>query len=397
MTEARGRLAAGALSLCAVFIAYQSLAAGGVWVCGGPVLRLPAHVSRGDLLANVAAYVPFGALAVMTFTRRVTRVASLGAITGAVVLGALLSTTLELVQSCQAARVSSAIDVAANALGALAGAVLAALLLTVAPTVFRDRTTRWRGQRLPLVTLAVPALWIVSQTLPWVFSLDVGVARANLSFLRRWAETPHVDPWTVARHASAWLAIGCACRLVAGTPWTSLSLLLSTMVVCVGAQVLTRGPVPLSFGELAGMALALVVLVPAFLRRGRATRVTPWATGLAIAALSAVAVYEVEPGASPGTSAFRWWPQVGLGRPLDAVDFAILFGWLGVAVTVAAHWRDSEDDAQARRSWPIVAVLATVALEVAQVAIPGRGPDLSPPFLTALAALGAAVILRDDR
>lgn len=397
MTGSRGRLAAGALTVCAVFLAYQSLAAGGAWACGAPVLRLPGHVSRGDVLANVAAYLPFGALAVMTLARRATRAAWAGAVLGAVVLGAILSTTLEVVQSCQAARISSAVDVAANTLGTLAGAVLAAVLLAVSPTVFRDRTTRWRGQRLPLITLVVPVVWVVSQTLPWVFSLDVGVARANLSFLRRWTEAPWPDAWAFLRHAAAWVAIGCASRLVANTRWASLSLLASTMAACVGAQVLTQGPPPLSFGEVAGMATALLVLLPMLLLRGRATRVTPWATGLALAALVAIAAYELEPGASTGTSPFRWWPQVGLGRPLDAVDFALLFGWLGVSVTVAAHWRDSEDDTDARRAWPIVAVLATVALEVAQLAIPGRGPDLSAPLITALAALGAAVSLRDDR
>lgn len=86
-----------------------------------------------------------------------------------------------------------------------------------------------------------------------------------------------------------------------------------------------------------------------------------------------------------------------LSRPLDLLDFALLFGWFGVAVTTAARWHDRDAARRARRWWPILAVVATVAFEVAQTGIAGRGPDVSPPLLTALAVLATTAILSDQR
>lgn len=396
MSSFRATLAVRALAAWVGFVVYESLAAGGVWGCDGAAWRVPAHVSRGDLLANIAAYVPVGALAVLAVGTG-GRLAPLRAAACAIGLGLALSSAIELVQSCQRARVSSVIDVAANGAGAAAGAVGAVLLLAVAPTVFRDRTTRWRGHRLPLVTLAVPVLWVMSQTLPWVFSLDVGVARANLSFLRHWAAPPYINAADLVRHAAAWVAIGCACRLVATTRWVSLSLLTGVMAGSVAAQVLTEAARPLSTSELGGMAAAWALLVPASLLRGRGTAVGPWATVLVGAALTSIIAFELAPAASGGTSAFQWWPQLGLGRPIDALDLGLLFGWYGVSVTVAAHWRDSASDGIARRWWPPLAVVAVLVLELAQMWVPGRGPEVSPPIITALAVAVTGASLKAGR
>ena len=393
----RQRLAALASLGCVGFIAYQTLAAGGAWRCGGPLLQIPARVSRADLLVNVAGYMPLGFLGVITLTLGRRGITTLAAALAACAFGTALSLGLETVQACQAARVSSLVDVGANASGTALGALAAALFGAVVPRFFDDAGQRWQRQRLPLVTLAVPALWILSQTLPWVFSLDVGGMRANLSFLRRWQTAPLVEAWPLARHLAAWVAIGCAWRLVAGPGRWAVTAFAATIAGSTGLQVLTQSSRPLSFSELGGMGLALALLAMPMLRSATASRTRAWAIALALAAAMSIAAYELEPGTRAGYRAFQWLPQVGLSRPLDLLDFALLFGWFGVAVTSASRWYDLTAPGRAQRWWPTLAVLATVVFEVMQLGIAGRGPDVSPPVLTALAVLATMVLLRDER
>lgn len=397
MALGRQRLAGLALLGCVCFIAYQSLAAGGVWRCDGPLLHMPARVSRADLLVNVAGYMPLGFLGVVMLAARRRAMATVGAVSATCAFGTALSLGLEAVQACQAARVSSLADVFANAAGTAAGAFVAAVLGAVVPRLFDDAGQRWRRQRLPIVTLAVPALWILSQTLPWVFSLDVGVVRANLSFLRRLHGDLLIDAWPLARHMTAWLAIGCAWRLVTVQRGWTVSGFAAIVACAIGLQALTQSSRPLSFSELAGMALAFSVLVPGMLVSATRTHARAWAIALAVCATVSIAAYELEPGTRGSRQAFQLLPQVGLSRPLDLLDFALLFGWFGVAITAAAHWYEPADATRSRRWWPVLAVVVAVAFEVMQLGIAGRGPDLSPPLLTALAVLVTTVVLRDER
>jgi hypothetical protein len=97
------------------------------------------------------------------------------------------------------------------------------------------------------------------------------------------------------------------------------------------------------------------------------------------------------------TQAFSLWPLVGLGGLLGALDYALLFGWFGLAVVVASQWAAASGDHRARRAWPAAAVVATLVFEIMQTRIAGRGPDVSAPLFTMLAVVGAVAVLRDGR
>ena len=137
-----------ALLTYAAFIVYQSLAAGGAWVCRGPVLDVAARLSRTDVLANVLAYIPLGMLLSLAGARGVsagpsrTRSRVGGALAGIAGL-AVLSTVMEVVQACQSARVSSAWDVLANVTGGAVGIVAGLMVTTWSAGVARtpDRRT----------------------------------------------------------------------------------------------------------------------------------------------------------------------------------------------------------------------------------------------------------------
>jgi VanZ family protein len=390
-----------ALPAYAAFLVYQSLAAGGSWACRGPVLDITARISRTDLLANLLAYVPLGVLLVLAMSRRSagdrsrTRSPLLVALVGAACV-TVLSTAMEVVQACQSARVSSIYDVLGNVAGGLAG-ILGGLALTtrvVVPPLVAGAHDPWH-RWLPSLTLAIVIAWIASQTLPWTFSVDVGTVRSNLSFLRRGFGLDALDGWRVLRHAAAWVAIACACHLLARDAARRAATIAAAVVSSLVLQLLVDARAPLSIEELLGVVLAIVIVVPPSLLGAPAwTHPYPWAAGIFLGALASIAAYELEPaagGAASGT--FSLWPQVGLAGLRGAMDYAMLFAWFGLASVVAAEWASHDGSRRSPARWPAVAVAATLAFEIAQVWMPGRGADLSAPFFTLLAVLATRACL----
>jgi len=364
----------GALALYLAFLAYQSLAGGAPKPCATPLADPGNGWYGGDALANVVAYVPAGLLA-----------AALAASFAGVLARALawlapvgFSFLMELSQACLSGRVSSWVDWATNSVGATLG--FAALPLVV-PLLQRlpGRAGARAGAALPVLLAAwlVVAAWLASSTAPWRFTFDVGTVRANLAFLR---VVPSLDAWSVARHAFAWMSVAAALRaLVADRLRASMALLLA-IAVSLAAQGLLEWRA-LSWSELAGMALgafvALVLLVPA--ADGRLARLAP------VLAFVSIGAYELAPGRSGwGTgSAFSWWPLVGRGHPLAALDFALYFCWFAFVLVLALRWTHART--RAAIALASFAVVAMLVLEAAQRAIPGRSADTSPALIVALA------------
>lgn len=122
-------LARQACAAYAVLIVYASLYPFDGWVALGigpfdylfaPMQR---YVTAFDVVTNVLGYLPFGALAVLALHPRWRGV---GATLIAAALGALLSASMEALQTYLPTRIASNLDLAANALGALLGAALVA-------------------------------------------------------------------------------------------------------------------------------------------------------------------------------------------------------------------------------------------------------------------------------
>ncbi len=390
MKTAQRRVAlAGALVLYLAFVAYQSLAGGSPKPCAAPLLD-PGRLSGGDALANLVAYVPAGLLAAAlaaSYDRFVVRILLLVGVSA-------FSLSMELAQACLSARVSSWVDWATNSAGATLGFVALPL---VAPLLRRlahrgDRSVL--AARLP-VTLAawlVVGAWLAASTAPWRFTFDVGTVRANLAFLR---VAPAIDPWSVARHAFAWMSVAAALRALVvrragGSGVLGATIALGvTIALALGAQVLLEWRA-LSWSELAGTAVgasvALALLVPA--SDGRLARVAP------AFAFASVLAYELAPG-YPGWGAvgrFSWLPLVGRGNPLAALDFTLYFCWFAFVLVLALRWTQART--RAALSLGSIAVFALLALEFAQRAIPGRIADTSPALIVAL-ALVVAWLLTD--
>jgi VanZ family protein len=82
---------------------------------------MPQYLTAFDVITNVVGYMPFGALVVLAVYPRWRGPLAVAA---AFVLGALLSGTMEAVQTYLPTRVASNLDLAANTLGALLGAAI---------------------------------------------------------------------------------------------------------------------------------------------------------------------------------------------------------------------------------------------------------------------------------
>jgi len=139
---------------------------------------LPQYITAFDLLVNVLAYVPLGALVVFALYPRVR---GLAAFASATLAGVLLSAAIEAVQTFLATRISSNLDLLTNSVGAAIGAALAVLL---APSLIdRGRLLqsrrRWFENHATVLLLAV-ALWPAAQIYPRQMLFGNGELRGML-------------------------------------------------------------------------------------------------------------------------------------------------------------------------------------------------------------------------
>jgi len=126
--------------------------------------------SRGDMLANLGFFMPWGIAGLLAFAPRLGTARAVGV---TLVTGLLLSFCIEIAQLWLLSRVSSWADVFWNGLGTLAGIALAR---------FVERrlggSGRWRPEQL--LALGLLTGWLVVQWLPLIPSLDAQLVKDNL-------------------------------------------------------------------------------------------------------------------------------------------------------------------------------------------------------------------------
>jgi len=123
------------------------------------------HVSRGDVLANIILFLPFGFFAMQSVLPRAPRPIRLVFV---LVAGSAFSFGIECAQSCLPGRVTSIYDIAVNTAGTLFGAVFG--LKDRHGKLSRFRTYNRPSTVFPVLLLC---LWLGSQLFPFVPTLDV--------------------------------------------------------------------------------------------------------------------------------------------------------------------------------------------------------------------------------
>lgn len=267
---------------------------------GGMVLALPPPPwamppgGRGDILANLLLYVPFGLLTALALPARLPAGLRL-AVAG--LSGAALSLGIEVAQLSIAGRTSSSWDVLCNTLGMLAGAVLA--LVGGARGLDRRRLVAE-----PVAALLVLA-WLAYRFYPYVPALDLQAWRDNLKPLLL---DPTLDLVRALRLAVSWTAVVLLIEAATGDRRHGPPLALLGLAGALAAEIVIPGK-RLTLDETAGIALAL----PAWaLFRGRR-----WTAPVMAALLMGVVLAErLEP------FAFQPFPL----RPFGWVPFGSLIG-----------------------------------------------------------------------
>ncbi|MCC6719065.1 MAG: VanZ family protein [Acetobacteraceae bacterium] len=354
--------------LMAAFIAYGSLypfhvqaLPPGVTLAQAWRMALAApQGGRGDLLANLALYMPLG-LALAAAGRG----AAWLALPRGILLCAALSAAMETAQLYIPGRVASIWDLALNTAGGGAGAL--------AWVVLRPGRRRLPAPR-DLGAALLLAGWLGYRLYPYLPATDRGAWLASLRPLQGpWL----ADPVRVLRLAGAWLV---AARLLAaaapGRPGLAAAMMLGTLAAAVPiiGRVLTPAEV-----------LAVLLALPAWalLRGWRHVDPVLLVVMLAVVLAEGLAPYRLLPWARP----FGWLPFGALlgGENAAGLQAALLKvflygGLLWQAVRAGLRFR------------PAAAAVVALALAIGlvQTRLPGRSADATDAAL----ALAAALALR---
>lgn len=218
--------------------------------------RIPSHISGADVLTNVMAYLPVGALFVWAFGMR----SRLLALSGAVLFGGTLSFAMESVQMFLPSRVSSNVDLLTNLAGTLIGAILG---LAFHPSsdfglwLARIRDDWFLSVPGSGVALAALSLWILSQLSPFVPSMDVSTVAQALAPI--WRPQSALSFYKLAAYAINIAGLGLMMAAI-GKPGKRVR---SAFVLCVALVILLKPLIvtrELSLEALFGFAAAGLLL-----------------------------------------------------------------------------------------------------------------------------------------
>jgi VanZ family protein len=280
-------LARGACAVYALLLLYSGLAPWRGWRDLGvaPLAYLtapvPRHLTTFDLIVNILGYAPLGALVVLALHPR-TRGAI--AVLMAVAAGALLSGTIEALQTFLPSRVPSNIDLATNTLGALAGGVLAAPFASslIDRGRLADLRLRW-FERRPSVLLLLVSLWPLAQISPEPMLFGSGDLRETLgeAVSALGGTWPSLDPggfgpaeFVLAEAfvvSAALLAVGLAFASAMRSVAPRAALLVALLLAALAAKTLAHGTLfgPeraiawLTPGAYGGLAIGMLALLAA--------------------------------------------------------------------------------------------------------------------------------------
>ncbi|MGE5161202.1 MAG: VanZ family protein [Betaproteobacteria bacterium] len=280
-------LARGACAVYALLVLYSGLTPWRGWRDLGVATfayltaPVPRHLTNFDLVVNVLGYMPLGALVVLSLHPRARGAL---AVLLALVAGALLSGTIEALQTYLPSRVPSNIDLATNSLGALLGGLLAAPFASALIDRGRlaDLRLRW-FERRPSLLLLLVSLWPLTQVAPEPMLFGSGDLRDALgdAVAALGGTWPSLDPagfgpaeFVLAEAfvvSAALLAVGLAFASAMRSAAPRAALLVALPVAALAAKTLAHGTLfgPerafawLTPGAYGGLAIGMLALLAA--------------------------------------------------------------------------------------------------------------------------------------
>jgi VanZ family protein len=287
-----------------------------------------ARASRSDMLNNVLLYMPLGFCVALIVEPRFGRAAAMGA---ALIAGAALSLSMELLQASIAPRVPSLTDLTLNAVGALAG--------TLGGSAWHAFGSRIAPQGAPVnraraVAVLIVALWLVMRLWPLLPDASLGQLKRAVRPLF----TPHIRFAETAGYLIGWLIVSEAVFHLVRRQRAVDVLLVIIAVVLVGRTFVAGSMLTVD------LIAALVLLLPSLLlisRLGERPRAALLAA-LLVTWLAWPAVVALTGGG--GRYEFAWpeLPELLTGRPslplLAGKAFSYLaLGWLLAGAGLLPH------------------------------------------------------------
>lgn len=335
-----------------------------------------ARAGRGDRIANVLLYLPFGFCLYLWLDTRLRRRVSLLVATA---LGALFSLGIEVAQVYVSARVPSLKDLALNTLGASLGAV-GGLAWRGIGQLMHFPVREESPNRDPGAALVI-ATWLVFRFAPFVPQFDLGKLKLALQPLFE----PLWDAVSVFVYLVCWLVVNHAAGALVRRSRRLEALLLIIAAVLAGRLLVANQTF------VADELFALLLLLPLLV-------VMHWLTPdarrrLLLLALAAVLAIE---GLAPfdftqHASSFDFWPfRIWLdsgATALYAIDWTALLGRL--FLLTALLWLVREARVPINASIAIV-VGASLAIEILQLWLPDQDASITDPAM----ALGMGLLLR---
>lgn len=264
---------------CALLIAYACLYPFAGWQASGLPLfdyllaPWPKYLRMEDVVANVLGYAPLGFLLAAALPRRWRPTA---AVLAATLIGTLFSFAIETTQNFLPTRVSSNLDIACNALGALIGALAGGLggrrLFDADGSVHYWRARIIVPGRTGDLGLILLALWLLTQAMP-------DSALFSAGDLRRLLALPTPMPFQpgpfftleAAMVATGLFAIGLFARCMMQAPRIWPLLVLLTLGIAIKSVATAMFATPgdawlwLTPGTRNGLIAGAAVLLPALM------------------------------------------------------------------------------------------------------------------------------------
>jgi VanZ family protein len=310
--------------------------------------------SRGDFVANILLYLPFGFFAIQALRRRVA-VWQVAAVTLA---GMLLSTTMELLQFYVPGRETSLADICSNSIGSFVGAGAGVLLHQRFGADLLQPIRRHPSSSLILVC------WLGYRLFPYAPVIDL---HKYWHAVRPLLVSPELPPLNLFRHTVIWLVLALALDELFDSAWRqivfplSVALLLSSRIVILDAI--------LSPAEVLGAAIAVICWF-GFLSRLPIRMAVVFVLFVILVIVQALEPFHFSSSARP----FTWVPFQGFlhgSIALNVQSFlekTFLYGslvWL--AVRAGCSWKIAV---------PVCGALV-FALRLAQVYLPGRSAEIT--------------------
>ncbi|HSC06432.1 MAG TPA: VanZ family protein [Steroidobacteraceae bacterium] len=329
--------------------------------------------SRGDLVANLLLYIPFGLCLVLAWPAQWRR---LTALIATLIVGTLLSLAVELLQVYAPARVSSLTDVIINAVGTLAGGLIALVYLELGTTLRIPGVVSGRPDPVPLGVLL---LWLAFRLAPFVPTIDWQKYKDAIK--------PLLDPEFAVldtfRYLVGWLVVGYTVRQLWRREYALFALFVIVLIVLAG-RVMVVGKVLVPSEMLALLVcMPLAALFVSIPDRQRAT--------LLIVLLAATIILQ---GLKPfqvvaEPQSFSWVPfKNSLSDSLE-VNYSVLlekcFWYFSLVWLLTRRGLGA-----AGAAFVTAALLA--AIEVAQLWLPGRSAEITDPLLAVIAGVLLAIL-----